>query len=269
MKLDKAVILAAGRGTRMQREENAAALSPEQAKIASAGLKAMIPVGRPFIDYVLSSLADAGYRRACLVVGSDQDILRKHCDEFVSRRLEIHFAVQQKPTGTASAVAAASGFVGEDPFLLINSDNFYPAAALVGLRQSSGSAVVGFPPEALLRGNIRSDRLRNFAMLLAATDGKLEQVVEKPEKEYSLQTGGEVLISMNCWRFTPIIFKACQDIPPSKRGEYELTDAVNYAIQQFGERFGIVIVNEPVLDLTTRADIAAVSRRLTGIQIRL
>jgi glucose-1-phosphate thymidylyltransferase len=74
---------------------------------------------------------------------------------------------------------------------------------------------------------------------------------------------------MNCWRFTPAIMDACRKIHPSPRGEYELTDAVNYAIEQIGERFSILAVNEPVLDLSTQADVAEVTRRLADMEVNL
>ncbi len=77
----KAVILARGLGTRMRHEDPETTLAPEQAAIADAGLKAMIPVGRPFLDYVLSGLADAGFSDVCIVVAPrpqrDQGALRQ------------------------------------------------------------------------------------------------------------------------------------------------------------------------------------------------
>ena len=64
----RAVILAGGRGTRMQKPDAAAALSPAQAAAADEGSKGMMPIhGRPFLDYVLSSLAEAGIEEVCLV----------------------------------------------------------------------------------------------------------------------------------------------------------------------------------------------------------
>ena len=53
-------------------------LTPEQAEAAAAGQKAMMPFGRPFLDYVLSGLADAGYTDICLVVGPDHDAVREY-----------------------------------------------------------------------------------------------------------------------------------------------------------------------------------------------
>ena len=74
---------------------------------------------------------------------------------------------------------------------------------------------------------------------------------------------------MNCWRFGPAIFPACRSIPLSPRGEYEIVAAVQYAIDVLGERFHAVCMQAPVLDLTSRGDIAPVAARLAGMEIRL
>jgi len=267
--MEKAVVLAAGRGTRMRREQLSANLTGNQLEVAGSGLKAMMPVGRPFIDYVLSGLADAGYRRACLVIGPDHRAIEDHCRGYKAGRIEIDLATQPLAKGTADALAAAQDFVGDDLFLLVNSDNLYPQSALAGLRKLAGSAVAAFSPAALAQGNITSDRLRNFALLYVGDDGLVARVIEKPTEEQFAQAGASSFINMNCWQFTPAIFGACRAIHPSPRGEYELTDAVNYAIEQLGERFSVLAVNEPVLDLTTQADVAEVTRRLADMEVNL
>ncbi len=267
--MEKAVVLAAGRGTRMRREQLSANLTANQLEVAGSGLKAMMPVGRPFIDYVLSGLADAGYRRACLVIGPDHRYLQDHCRGHKAGRIDIEFAIQPTAKGTADAVAAAQDFVGDDPFLLVNGDNLYPQSAVAGLRQLAGSAVAAFSPAALSRGNITADRLRNLPSFASDSDGLLTRVIEKPTEEQFDQAGASPLINMNCWRFTPAIIDACRAIGPSPRGEYELTDAVNYAIDQLSERFSVVAVNEPVLDLSTQADVAEVTRRLADTEVDL
>ena len=76
--MDKAVILARGLGTRMRKDDSSAELSGEQAKFAGMGVKAMIPIERPFLDYVISALADAGYRRICLVVGAEHGDMKDY-----------------------------------------------------------------------------------------------------------------------------------------------------------------------------------------------
>src|SRR5512147_2227689 len=123
---DKAVILARGLGTRMRRP-GATTLDAEQAAAADAGLKAMIPVGRPFLDYVLSALADAGFRRACLVVGPEHGIVEaRYGGDHRPSRLDVTFAIQQEAIGTANALLAAEDFAGGDEFVSINGDNYYP-----------------------------------------------------------------------------------------------------------------------------------------------
>ena len=67
MSTTRAVILARGLGTRMRRSDAEADLSDDQAAVAATGVKALIPIGRPFLDYVLSALADAGIVSVCLV----------------------------------------------------------------------------------------------------------------------------------------------------------------------------------------------------------
>lgn len=268
--MDKAVILAAGRGTRMQRAQDAVALDANQSAAAQSGVKAMMPVGRPFIDYVLSGLADAGYQQVCLVTGPSHNALRDHVSQFNRGRLAIDFATQHEPLGTSNAAATASDFAGDDPFLLLNSDNYYPTTVLRKLRSLSGAGVAAFRPEGLCQGNIAAERIRSFAILqLDPQQQHLQRLIEKPDEQTYSSMKDNILVSMNCWRFTPAIFAACRSIPKSPRGEFELTDAVSYAIDRLGERFEAVIVNEPVLDLSTQTDVAEVARRMAGVEVNL
>ena len=113
-------------------------MDADQASVARTGVKAMIPVGRPFLDYVLSALAEAGYRRICLIVAPDHQLLADYYQRQVRpERLSIEFAVQPEPRGTGDAVAAAERFAAGDPFLMINSDDYYPVEAYRGLRALS------------------------------------------------------------------------------------------------------------------------------------
>ncbi|MGD0900900.1 MAG: nucleotidyltransferase family protein [Thermoguttaceae bacterium] len=264
----KAVILARGLGKRMRRDDDAAALDPRQRAVAQSGVKAMIPIGRPFLDYVLSSLADAGCRRACLVVGPDHQAIRQHYAECRPRRLSIEFAVQQEARGTADAVRAAEPFAAGDPFLAINSDNYYPHEALAALCGASGPAVALFERESLVAGgNIPPERVSRFAVAQRDEQGFLKRIIEKPDEATLASLPQPIYVSMNCWRFGPAIFTACRAIGPSPRGEWELTDAVQYAIEVLGERFRVMEVRGSVLDLTSRSDIAAVAAHLAGRKV--
>ena len=267
----KAVILARGLGTRMRKPADGAVLDPSQAAAADAGVKAMIPIGRPFLDYVISALADAGYRDVCLVIGPEHALVRDYyTTTVIPSRVRVSFAIQEGPRGTADAVRAAEGFAGGDEFLVINSDNYYPVAAVAGLRGLGHPGLAGFDREALVReGNIDEDRVRKYAVLDVSAEGWLEGIIEKPDRRTWERLPKSAPISMNCWRLGPAIFEAVRRIDPSPRGEYELTDAVRYSIARLGGRFEVVPVAAGVLDLSMRSDIASVARFLAGVEVRL
>jgi dTDP-glucose pyrophosphorylase len=268
-KMDKVVVLARGLGTRMRKNDGTAQVDGRQAAVAEAGIKALIPIDRPFLDYVLSAAADAGYRHVCLVIGPEQEAIREYYGSVQAEKLDFSFACQLEPKGTADAVAAAEAFAGDDPFVVLNSDDYYPVAALKALREQSGSAVALFERDAMLRGNVPEDRIKSFSVGKIDEAGRLSQILEKPNDATLAALPRPLWISMNCWRFGPSIFKACRAIKPSARGEYEIPDAVQYIINVLGETFAAVKVCEPVLDMTCRGDIASVTALLAGTKVNL
>ncbi|MFT3786930.1 MAG: sugar phosphate nucleotidyltransferase [Tepidisphaeraceae bacterium] len=268
--MHKAVILAAGLGTRMRKAEEGAALSAEQAKAAATGVKALMPVdgGRPFLDYVLTALADAGYREACLVIGPTHSAVRDYYSgPGAPKRIKIDYAIQQTPKGTADAVRAAEAFAVSDPFVMINSDNYYPVEALRGLRELSGNGLAAFERDAMLKGNIPAERIEKFAAIEIDSAGHMKKVHEKPEPATLARLGTPLYCSMNCWRFGSSVFEACKKIAPSPRGEYEVTDAAQYTIDVLHEPMTAVKVALPVLDMSSRGDVASVVSKLKGMAI--
>ena len=265
-RVEKAVIMARGLGTRMRQTDSAAALNESQSTAADAGVKAMIPigVGRPFLDYVLSALADAGYTRSCLVIGPEHGNVREYFDvQSPPERIRVEFAVQEKPLGTADAVAAARRFAGNDRFILLNSDNYYPTRVFESLAALDGAGVALFDRNSMVAdGNISEDRIRKFSVAEIDRDGCLRRIHEKPSDEIISAMGTPLWINMNCWLFSPAIFEACAGINISERGELELTAAVQYAIDILGERFTSLKFHDAVLDLSSRSDIAPVVDRL-------
>lgn len=264
------MILAAGRGTRMLRADPAARLDPAQAAAADAGLKAMIPFGRPFIDYVISALADAGIGEVCVIVGPGRSAIREHYAASAPGRVRLAFAVQPEPAGTANALVAAEEFSGGADFLALNSDNYYPVSAYRMLVALGEPGLPVFEREALVaRSNFPRERVARYATLAVGRDGYLERIVEKADEAAVSAEGGEILQSMNLWRFDASIFEACRSVPRSARGEFELPQAVGHGIATLGMRLRAVRCEEAVLDLSTRGDIAAVAERLRAIEVRL
>ena len=266
----KAIVLARGLGTRMRRADAGAPLDAAQSQAADGGLKAMIPIGRPFLDHAMSALADAGIMDVCLVIGPEHESIRTYYATIPLRRLRVHFAVQQRPDGTAGAVAAAEAFAGTDTVLVMNGDNYYPVAACRALAQLGASGLVGFDPAGLVaHSNIPPERVAQFALLQADAAGWLTSIVEKPDPATYDALRGSSLVSMNLWAFTPIIFDACRRVVPSVRGELELQDAVRIAMTVLGERFRVLVSTDGVLDLSTRGDIESVAAVLRHRQVAL
>jgi dTDP-glucose pyrophosphorylase len=254
----------------MRRQDQSATLSDAQARVADKGIKAMMPIGRPFLDYVLSTLADAGYKEVCLVVGPEHDEIRRYYTATaMPSRLRISFATQEKPLGTADAVASAEEFVAGEHFLAINSDNHYPEDACRALRMMGAPGLAAFASDSLVRdGGIDIARVAEFAVVESDAEGYLLRIVERPDRGVGAG-GGEYYVSMNCWMFGPSIFPACAAVRPSPRGELELPDAVQYAVDELGEQFRVLRFRSGVLDISRRADVPAAARRLAGQEVRL
>jgi glucose-1-phosphate thymidylyltransferase len=270
----RALVLARGLGTRMRRDEGDAVLTPEQRRVADTGMKALMPMaGRPFLDYVLGALADAGLRRVALVVAPDHHLVREYYAAHPPRRLELDFVVQEEARGTADAVRSAEAWTRGDPFLVMNADNLYPPAALAALAAIDEPAFAAFDAGDLVRtSNIPEARIRAFALVEIDESGYLASIVEKPAIGAIPPEGGAIppeggshewAVSMNLWRFDSRIFAACRDVPTSARGEQELPEAVALAVRR-GLRVRAVPAAGPVLDLSRRADAADVERRLAG-----
>lgn len=264
-------MLAAGKGTRMQRADDGVALTSEQAAAASAGAKAMIPFGRPFLDYVFSALADGGIEDVCIVVSPRDVAIREHYTRSGTlSRLRVTFAEQAEPRGTADAVRSARACVDDDQFLVLNADNVYSARTVRAVAAIDGCGLAGYRAGPLVQlSNIPRERLRAFALLDVDASGRLRSITEKPADVPDSAFADDALVSMNLWSFTRVIFDACERVTPSARGELELADAVRIAMNELGTPFHVTVVDDGVLDLSSRSDIAAVTKRLRDVTVSL
>ena len=103
----KAVILAAGRGTRM-------------GELTKDIPKPMLPVGpKPLLEHLLDTLRDVGIQQAGIVIGYRGELIEQH---FARYPMPISWFRQSELNGTAPAVALARDFIGSDPFLLVFGD---------------------------------------------------------------------------------------------------------------------------------------------------
>lgn len=275
-----ALVLARGLGRRMREAADgaAAALTPGQQAAASAGLKGMMPMAgpdgraRPFLDYVLSELADAGFTQVALIVapeGDEPDPLRHYyLGEGRPSRIALSFVVQPEPLGTADAVRAAEVWVGRRPFIVLNADNLYGATTLRALREAEGPALPVYERDQLVQSSaIPPERVAAFALLTMRPEGTLEDIIEKPGQAAMDAAGPRALISMNCWRGDDRLMDACREVERSPRGEFELPMAVRLAVSR-GVVFRGLPARGPVLDLSRREDVSGVMARLAAVEAR-
>lgn len=255
--ITKAVIIARGLGKRMRAEHESAKLDAKQTEIASQGIKALMPIWgeKTLLDFIFENLSEAGFKEFCLVIGNEHQAIRDFCNKL---NYDISFAIQEKPLGTANAVLAAEDFAKDEFFLVVNSDNLYPVRDLEGLRKLNSAGLIAFDKQNLIaKSNIDEEKINKFAVLSFDENDNLTKIIEKPET-----TEKDAFISMNAWMFSPKIFEACKQIKLSSRGEYELADAVNFAIESFGEKFKAIYSIEGVLDLSSRSDVEKVRDKL-------
>ncbi len=268
-----AVIMAGGLGTRMRRTDETATLEASQVAAAESGMKGMIPIKRPFLEYVISALADAGITDVLLVIGPGHDSVRRYfTEEAPPSRVRLRFAVQPAPIGTANAVTVAADALGDAlghaPFLVLNADNYYPIRACRELAAEDSAGVVAFDRDALVReGNIDAERVRAFAVLDVSDNGMLRGIIEKPGATLDLAGESAKWVGMNLWAVTPAVVDACRRVPISSRGEYELPEAVGLALRE-GVPVRVIRMSAPVLDLSRRSDIAGVVERLSSVEPR-
>jgi dTDP-glucose pyrophosphorylase len=187
----KAVILAAGKGVRML------PLTEDRPKV-------MIELnGKPFLWYVIENLKQAGIKDIGVVVGYRADKIRQYFGE------KLKYIEQKEQLGTAHAVLQAKDFVGADDFILIMGDNLYSSDDIRELSRKSEFYVSAF----------RSDSPSAYGVLDTKGD-MLAGIEEKPA-----QPKGN-LVNTGLYRLTPEIFGEIMKLKKSKRGEYELTDAL-------------------------------------------
>ena len=111
MKLSKAVILVAGKGTRMM------PLTLHQPK-AMLGV-----IDRPVIHYLIDELITGGLREFIIIRSKDQKVIENYLryaqkHEWLNLKLKFQFAIQKKQTGSANALLSAQRLVGKKPFVL-------------------------------------------------------------------------------------------------------------------------------------------------------
>lgn len=191
----KAVIMAAGKGTRML-------------PLTLNTPKVLLEIcGKPFLYYLLKNLEKAGVDDIAIIVGYKKEMIK----EFVERYgFNVRLIEQEEQKGTGHALGLARGFAAGKHFLVVNGDNLWSADDIRSVcNDYDFNYVCG----------IEHEHPEHYGVF-DVDCGFLKGIVEKP-KQY---VGS--LINTGLYKFTSDIFDALDRIEISQRGEYELTDAI-------------------------------------------
>ena len=204
----KGLVLAGGSGTRLR-------------PITHTSAKQLIPVAnKPVMFYGLESLRDAGITDVGIIVGDTSAEVIDALGDGRELGLEVSYIHQEAPLGLAHCVLIAKEFLGSDDFVMYLGDNFL-IGGIVDLVQDFQ---VGHYDAQILLTKVREPEHFGVAELDPA--GRVVRLVEKsPDPPSDLAVVGVYV-------FGPAIHEAVRAIRPSNRGELEITDAIQWLIDQ-------------------------------------
>lgn len=201
----KAVILAAGQGTRLR-------------PVTLTMPKPLVPVAnRRLIVYAIEVLKTAGLTDIGIVVNSMESPIVEILGSGEELGIKLEYIVQTEQNGLAHAIGLAQDFVGDEPFSVFLGDNIFQdkmTSLLTSFEASDDEA-------AIVLGEVPDPTRFGIAEL---KDGKIINVVEKPKDPPSNMAIAGVYL------FRKSIFDAISRIVPSARGELEITDAIGVLI---------------------------------------
>jgi UDP-N-acetylglucosamine diphosphorylase / glucose-1-phosphate thymidylyltransferase / UDP-N-acetylgalactosamine diphosphorylase / glucosamine-1-phosphate N-acetyltransferase / galactosamine-1-phosphate N-acetyltransferase len=203
IKIDKAVVLAAGRGTRMR-------------ELTADFPKPMIEVrGKPVLQHIMEGLRDAGVRRFLIVVGYHAEAVRNFFDDGSRYNVAVEYVTQTVQDGTGRVVNLARAFTGGSPFVLSYGD--------ILISPVNYKRIVDFPNdvEAVITVT-RGEDVSKGGAVFVNEHMELVDLREKPKPGEPTSPW----YNAGLYAFRPSIFEFLAKLKPSPRGEYELTDAI-------------------------------------------
>jgi glucose-1-phosphate thymidylyltransferase len=209
----KGLILAGGSGTRLR-------------PITHTGAKQLVPVANtPILFYGLQHMADAGIREVGMIVGDTADEIRAAVGDGSRWGLEVTYLPQEAPLGLAHAVLIAREFLGDDDFVMYLGDNLLRDGITTFVDEFKAHRSSAGPDACsaqILLAPVPDPQ--RFGVAEIGPDGEVVALVEKPEVPPS------DLALVGVYLFDASIHEAVRAIQPSERGELEITDAIQWLI---------------------------------------
>ncbi len=233
----KAVVLAAGEGTRMW-------------PLAQTKPKHLLLVGvGPLISHILQALADCSINDVYIVVGFKGDQIRSSLGDGKRYGVRIEYLDQPRWTGTASALKVAYDAVGKDPFVALYGDLWINSSAVQAVVEKSREC-------SRVMGVVRVANPSEYGVV--GLDGdKLTKIREKPSR-----TGHpEGWVNTGIYVLDGEVFQAIEETALSKRSEYELTTSLQRLLDQGKEIRSAIIAREDWMDIGRPWDLLEANER--------
>lgn len=201
----KALVLAGGKGTRLR-------------PITHTSAKQLVPIAnKPILFYGFGSIAEAGIKEVGVIVGDTKDEIKAAVGDGTKWGIKVTYIEQKEPLGLAHAVKIAQDFIKDDDFVMYLGDNLLKdgiASIVREFKKNKANAQI-------LLAKVSHPEQFGVAELKGDKVIRLEEKPKKPKSDLAL---------VGVYLFDKNIFKAVNSINPSSRNELEITDAIQYLI---------------------------------------
>lgn len=214
----KGLLLAGGHGTRLR-------------PLTFTGNKHMIPIAnKPMLFHGLDHMVEAGITEIGVVLGPIKEGVQEALSAAGKSNVKFTFLDQPQPKGLAHAVLVAEDFLGDEPFVMYLGDNLIKQGVrpLIYTYVNDGSDCV-----------VCVSAVKNpeqFGVVEVDEKGKARRFIEKPKQPVSNLALAGVYV------FNKSVINAVKQIKPSWRNELEITDSIQYLLEQ-GKRVSVHVID--------------------------
>jgi len=261
--MDKAVIPAAGLGTRLlpATKEQPKEMLPVYARYISGEICL-----KPLLQLIFEQLYDVGFREFCIVIGRGKRVIEDHFTQEYShtkylrnrnrasgedldafyRRLDdsvISWVTQPEPRGFGDAVLRARRPVNDSPFMVHAGDAYVLSHGNIHLKRLARAFDGSKASAALLVHEVVNPKQKGVAEVKAIIGSSSFEVLSVEEKPESPKTN---IIIEPIYLFQPHFLEALRRVKPDKRGEIQVTDAIQLMINEGRKVYAATLLEEEI-----------------------